>query len=325
MTLQSCIAVVVSSLAFLASAHGAVSVKELGDRVRVEIDGKLFTEYIFKDVDRPYCYPVIGPAETPMTRNFPMKDVPGEERDHKHHRSLWYAHGIINGSDFWSENSKNGKTVHEKFTALKSGDHAATLSSQNKWVATNGSVVLTDNRTIRFHADRTIDFEITLQALPDKGFTMGDTKEGSMSLRINESMRVTKPPEGKGKKREKGDGHIVTSEGIRDGATWGTRAAWVDCYGPVEGKVFGVAMFDHPSNPRHPTWWHVRDYGLFAANPWGIHDFEKKPAEKELGNMEVAPGKSISFRYRIIFHEGDELQGKVAERFQEYVKSTPAN
>jgi len=26
--------------------------------------------------------------------------------------------------------------------------------------------------------------------------------------------------------------------------------------------------------------WHVRDYGLFAANPFCVHDFEKKPRDR---------------------------------------------
>ena len=83
-----------------------------------------------------------------------------------------------------------------------------------------------------------------------------------MAVRLNEVMRLTHG-------KAAGTGHIVQSTGVRDGATWGKRAEWCDYYGPVEGQVVGIAIFDHPSNPAHPTWWHVRDYGLFAANPFG--------------------------------------------------------
>ena len=86
--------------------------------------------------------------------------------------------------------------------------------------------------------------------------------------------------------------------------------------GPVDGKTVGIAIFDHPSNPKHPTWWHVRDYGLFAANPFGVHDFEKK--EPGAGNLIIAPGKSLTFKYRFYIHEGEEVAGKVAERYKEY-------
>src|SRR2546430_11389349 len=70
-----------------------VHITKLPDRLRVGLNGSLFTEYFFQNVPRPYCYPVIGPGELPMTRNWPLKTTPDEEHDHPHHRSLWFAHG----------------------------------------------------------------------------------------------------------------------------------------------------------------------------------------------------------------------------------------
>jgi hypothetical protein len=106
----------------------------------------------------------------------------------------------------------------------------------------------------------------------------------------------------------------------REAQTWGKRAEWCDYHGPVEGKIMGVALFDHPDNPRHPTWWHVRDYGLLAANPFGQHFFEKNPNEHQ-GDLKFAKGQSLTFRYRFYFHAGDEKQGRVAEHFKEFVQS----
>ena len=289
-----------------------VLVTELADRLRVEVNGKLLTEYFYKDVPRPYCYPLIGPGDVAMTRNWPMKNAPDEEHDHKHHRSLWFAHGAINGHDFWSEDKDFGKTVHERFTAVKSGADAGVIQEHNQWVTADGKVVCTDNRTLRIYAprslgERLIDFEITLNA--DHGeLTLGDTKEGTMAVRLAETMRL---------KGKVGKGHIVNSAGVRDDKTWGKLAEWCDYYGPVEGKTVGIAIFDHPQNPRHPTWWHVRDYGLFAANPFGQHDFERLP-DKTAGNLVVPAGKSITFRYRFYLHEGDEQQAGVAEKYREY-------
>ncbi|MCD6338330.1 MAG: PmoA family protein, partial [Verrucomicrobia bacterium] len=82
-------------------------------KLQVTVNGKLFTEYHYKGYSRPFLYPIIGPGGAHMTRNWPMKNVPGEEQDHPHHKSLWWAHGDINGVDFWSESSRAGKTVHE--------------------------------------------------------------------------------------------------------------------------------------------------------------------------------------------------------------------
>ena len=81
-------------------------------------------------------------------------------------------------------------------------------------------------------------------------------------------------------------------------------------------------MFDHPKNPRHPTWWHVRDYGLFAANPFGQHDFE--PAQKnnpKAGELVIPAGGRVTFRWRLLFHTGDEKSARLAEQFAAYAKT----
>jgi len=301
------------------AADTGVQIKELSDRLRIEINGKLFTEYFFKDVARPYCHPLLGPHGIQMTRDWPMKETPGEERDHLHHRGFWFAHGEINGKDFWTEQKDFGKTVHEKFTKISSGEKEGVVKSRNHWIAKDGSLACTDERTLRIYNrpenERLFDFEITLRA-GTNDVTFGDTKEGTMAIRLAESMRLKPNKESIGK----AGGHIVNSEGVRDGDTWGKRAAWCDYFGPVDGKTVGVAIFDHPSNPRHPTWWHVRDYGLFAANPFGQHDFEKL-TDKTAGNLVVPAGKSITFRYRFYMHDGDEKTAKVAERYAEFAKT----
>jgi len=296
----------------LGASRPGVQITELPDRLRVEINGQLFTQYFFTNVPRPYCYPLIGPGGAAMTRNWPMADVPNEEHDHPHHRSLWFGHGAINGHDFWSEVKGAGKTVHVSFTEIKSGMDEGVISESNRWVSAEGELICTDERTLRIYnagaaPERILDFEITLR--PAKGdLTFGDTKEGTMAVRLAETMRL---------KGKVGHGHIINSAGVRDGNTWGKRADWCDYYGPVDGKTVGIAIFDDPRNPRHPTTWHVRDYGLFAANPFGLHDFEKL-SNKNAGDMVVPAGKSVTFRYRFYLHEGDAQQAKVADRYQAY-------
>jgi hypothetical protein len=293
----------------------AVRITTLDSRLRVEVGGKLFTEYYFKDVPRPYYYPVLGPGELPMTRDWPMKSPAGEEHDHRHHRSLWFAHGDVNGLDFWTEEKSWCKIVHERFTEIKSGRNFGVIQSRNNWVGPDGKIVCTDERTMRVYnrpdSERLFDFEITLHAPADKPVVLGDTKEGTMAIRVAESMRVTHPG------NKKGLGHILTSNGLKDSEAWGKRADWVDYYGPVQSNTVGVAIFDHPANPRHPTTWHVRDYGLFAVNPFGLHDFSKEP--KGAGNLTIPAGGSVTFRYRFYIHEGDTVQARVSEYYKDYI------
>jgi len=291
---------------------GGVKIDDVDRKLRVEINGKLFTEYNYQDVPRPFFYPVIGPTGEPVIRHWPMKeglDEGDDKQDHVHHRSLWFTHGNVNGHDFWGEGSKSGKIVHDKFLKVSSGREKGEIVSTNKWVALDGSIICTDTRTHKFYnrADGQImDFEITIHASEGK-VVLGDTKEGSMAIRLAPTMRL---------KGKVGKGHIINSEGIRDGDAWGKRAAWCDYYGPVKSQTVGVAIFDHPNNPKHPTWWHVRDYGLFAANPFGVHDFEKKP--DGTGDITIPAGESLTFKYRFLFHKGDQDQGKVAEHYREY-------
>jgi hypothetical protein len=331
-----------TSAPLVGAAENGVSVIPTNDRVRIEINGEFFTDYFFRGKQHPalttdrngntstnptkhvYFYPLIGPGGLNMTRSWPMKpDAEGEEKDHPHHRSLWFSHGAVNGIDFWGEAAKSGKIQHDQFLETKSGKDEGVIRSTCKWVAPDGKVVCTDERTFRVYNrpanERLFDFEITIKAPADRDVLFGDTKEGTMALRLNENLRVTRG------KKEPGTGHIVMSTGIRDDAppakgdtvTWGKRAEWCDYWGQIDGKTVGVAIFDHPSNPVHPTPWHVRDYGLFAANPFGIHDFEKK--EPGAGNLNIQAGKSVTFKYRFYIHEGDEQKAKVAEHYNDYV------
>jgi Methane oxygenase PmoA len=325
-----------TSFAASSTNNSGVQITQLPNSLRVEINGRLFTEYHFKDVSKPYCYPLIGPTGAGMTRDWPMKDTPGEEHDHPHHQGLWFGHQIVNGYNFWTVAPTSGKIVQESLVVATSGKDSGSITTQNKWVATNGAIILRDERTLRFYnraSDRIMDFEITLKATEDD-VTFGDDKDGMMAIRVAETMRVLKPV-AKGEKPKPGDGHIVLSTGVsddgesaaaakaakREAITWGKRADWCDYYGPVDGKTVGVAIFDHPSNPRHPTWWHVRDYGLFAANPFGQSHFENLP-DAGKGNLKLSKGQSLTFRYRFYFHEGDEEQANVAGRYKEYVQSS---
>ena len=289
-----------------------VNITEGENKLRVEINGNLFTEYVFGcDKKRPYFYPVIGPTGVAVIRHWPMKNVKNETKDHPWHRSLWYTHGAINGIDFWTGGDSDGNIIHDKFLKIESGKDVGIIQSQNKYVTADETVICTDTRTHKFYNRKDckiMDFEVTFHASQGE-VVLGDTKEGSMAIRLAPTMRL---------KGDVGQGHIINSEGNHDDDTWGKRAAWCDYYGPVDGEIIGVAIFDHPLNPKHPTWWHVRDYGLFAANPFGVSDFERKPKERGIGNITIPAGENLTFKYRIYIHKGDNLQGKVAEHYSEY-------
>jgi hypothetical protein len=279
-------------------ASGEISAEKSDKGVVVKIDGELFTEYVTDLNGTPVLWPIIGPTGKPMTF-LPPKG------DHPHHRSLWFNHGDVNGLSFWHEETIR----HREFVKVEGGQQAL-IVTRNDWVAPDGSVVCVDERKLSFGTEgqaRWIDFDVTVKAL-DRPVKFGDTKEGSMGVRVAQTMEVD----------GKQGGKIVNSEGQTDREAWGKRAAWVDYHGPVDGQTVGVAILNHPTSFRFPTYWHVRTYGLFAANPFGWHDFTR--SDDQDGSHALAPGESITLRYRFLFHRGDEKLGKVAKAFAAYAK-----
>ncbi len=321
-------------VALRAASATDVKLTPADGRVRVEVGGSLFTEYVYAGGPKPYLYPVVASDGTEMMRHFPMKGkggVPGEVEDHPHHRSLWFTHGAVNGIDFWAENElgKPGQTkqgtIQGELVSAKVVGGVGEIRSRNQWVGPDGTVHCRDETVIRFRGladgSRLLDYEVTLKAPAGKPVVFGDTKEGSMAIRVPLWMTPPHSYSGADKKRVKheGQGKIINAEGITNDAAWSKRSTWVDYHGPKNGKTYGVAMFDHPKNPRHPTWWHVRSYALFAANPFGKHDFEPEhKANPKAGDLTIAAGESVTFRWRFYFHQGDEKAAKVAEQFAAY-------
>ena len=295
-----------------------------GDRVLVTVDGEPFTEYrpggkADGGGHLPYLYPVYGPGGQALTRHWPMAEAEGEERDHPHHRSLWFAHGAVglaDGSkryDFWT--GRDGSAiVHEQILAAESGE-VGVLRTMNAWLAAGGAgEMLREERTMTFRAGvfdtgqpwRAVDFDVRLQS-GDAAVVLGDTKEGTMAIRVAPTLRH---------QGERAAGTMRNSEGVEGAAVWGRRAAWVHYSGPVDGKPVGIAIFDHPGNFRHPTWWHARAYGLFAANPFGVHDFEN--AAKSTGDWTIPAGGGLRLRYRLLFYEGEVLKQQLDREMERH-------
>ena len=301
---------VVVAVVFVSSASADVGVKKVEGGVEVTLDGQPFATYVFDSGFKPIIWPIIGPTGKEMTRAWPLrKDDPTEKTDHVHQKSFWFDHGLVNGVDFWAETAKQqGKQVQTELVKAEGGK-VATIVTKNDWVGPDGKNLLTDLRTVRFGGDkemRYIDFDVVVTAVADE-VTFGDTKEGSFGVRVNESMKVER----------KTGGRIISSEGLEDEKAWGKPAPWVDYHGPIGGETLGIAILNHPSSFRYPTHWHVRPYGLFAANPWGLNDFTMG---KQRSDHPMKKGDSFLLRYRVIFHKGNEHDGKIAEAFANYTK-----
>ncbi|MBI5770420.1 MAG: PmoA family protein [Verrucomicrobia bacterium] len=301
------------------AAEPTVTFTRQTDRVRIEIGGRHFSDYVHAGWPKPCLYPILDADGTSYTRDFPFKKNPAEVPDHDWHRGVWFAHGAVNGHDLWRElpDKQTGRIVLDQILEARDGP-TGVLRLRQLWQTHDGRTLLTDETTLRItrHATATLlDYDVTLRATHG-AVTLGDTEEGSMAVRINEALRVT---HGKGKDKRTGTGHLVNAAGERDIPVWGKRAAWCDASGPLpDDRVIGLALLEHPQNFRHPTWWHARDYGLLSANPFGRHDFEKLKDQPTAGDHAIPAGGSLTLRYRFIFHRGDTATADIPARFRAY-------
>ncbi len=295
-------------------ATAQVQIQTSKESALIHIDGELFTEYHVGDVYRPYFYPVIGPNGKGMTRNFPMKKgVEGEETDHMHHRGVWFGHRAVNGSNFWGDTPDSGRIVHKGFHRLTFNKKEGSFSTSNDWIAKTGETVCTDERIVRIYNHpkfRMMDITLTIKASHGDVVLM-DEKDGGMATRLPHTMKVIR------RDKKPVEGHILMSDGSTDAEAWGKRAKWCYSYGPVEGEQAGVAIFDHPGNPNHPTWWHARTYGLIAANAFGKGHFEKL-SDKHAGDVRIASGESLTFKYRLIWNEGQLSKEQLDAEFRKF-------
>lgn len=293
-------------------AAPGVAATRKDDAVEFAIAGAPFTTYNFgKQWARPFFYPVHGPDGVQITRNYPMlKGLPGETSDHPHHKSIWVAHGDVNGVDNWSEEKDHGRQVSKRLKELVDGPVVAVLRQDLEWVSNRGKVVVAEEREVRIYAalptERVMDLTVAFKATRGK-VVFGDTKEGGIcSVRVASSMDGSR-----GGKIENSYGATTEAE------CWGRRASWCDYSGTAGGKIVGIAIFDTPGNLRYPTYWHVRDYGLMTANPFGVSHF--KPDSGERGDYTLEARGQLVFRYRIFMHLGDANQGHVREKYHDYI------
>ncbi len=292
------------------SAVGEFSFRRTETEIRVLYDSEIFTSLHFGDVQKPFLYPVNSARGVSITRGYPMERHRGEARDHPHHTSLWFAHGDVNGHDFW-HGPHGERIVHIESHVLPPTPSKPIPGVQStfEWRDPDGNVICSEQRIMCFSADRstrTIDFDLTLIAAGEQ-ITFGDTKEGLFAIRLAPTLRLTGTV---------AHGRARNSEGVTGKDVWGKRAKWIEYAGPTDGEIVGVVIYDHPDNPRHPTWWHAREYGLVAANPFGRRAFEGK--REQTGDLVIQKGESIRLRYRIVIHDGAWDADRVERGFKEW-------
>lgn len=333
----------ISSQSSSSNQH-VIQLKNLPDqkRVDVNIDGQLFTAYQYPDdVAKPILYPLLTASGKSLTRGYPIDPRPGERVDHPHHVGHWLNYGNVNGLDFWNNSQaiaaekkhRYGTIEHQAIKLTKTEKDKAKLAVSAQWKAPTGEVLLDEATQFIFSVKDGVRIIERMTTLTAKGSAVSfkDNKEGMFGIRVTRALEFPtdkpqflvgadgKPNTEKTVNNEGVSGNYLSSEGLEGSGVWGTRARWMKLYGELEGESASITILDHPSNPGYPTYWHARDYGLFAANPLGQSVFSKG---KEQLNFSLKAGEKVTFRYQILVHSGSDLSKvKIDEAADNFARS----
>jgi hypothetical protein len=268
------------------------------DQVSFQRDGHEIARYHFgRGLRRPFLFPLVGPSGRSLTR---MRH-PRDPESHSHHNSVWVSHESVNGISFWADRGK-GKIVHQRVEKLEDegGDVAAVVTT-NHWVSeTDGKVLLRERRRTEVRLlegnQWLLTIDLQLEAAADK-VTLGKTPFGLVGVRMAKTIGVND-----------GGGRIRNSEGgVDEKEVFWKAARWVDYSGPVAPNVVeGVTLMDHPSNPNHPSVFHVRNDGWMGASLTFAAD------------RVVEPGKPLDLRYGLYVHAGAPSRESLDARWREF-------
>lgn len=203
--------------------------------------------------------------------------------DHVWHRGLYFAWKLIDGVNYWGEGLEGpgpwGRMRPVSFEAAIDANGGAQIQQTLLWeTAAEGRLDLTESRRLEIGAagglpgsyriDWTSRFKAERDLLLDR--TPNDAARpwggyAGLSFRPARALHA-------------GGARVFNSEGAQSAERLrGGRARWAAFFGPVDGREgggpdrrAGAAIFDHPSNLRHPTPFYAWDdpvFGFLQAAP----------------------------------------------------------
>jgi hypothetical protein len=269
------------------------------DQASLQREAVELTRYHFAaSLRRPFLYPILGPSGRSLTR----MGHPHATVSHSHHNSVWVAHHDLNGDSFWDDRGP-GRIAHQWIAEYADGDEAASLVAVNHWVGSEERVHVIERRGV--HAVTLADDEwllildLQLEAASQPA-TFGKTPFGLVAVRVAKTIGM-----------KDGGGLIRNSEGNlgeqgANGCFW-KRARWVDSSGPIACDTNeGLTLLDHPNNPNHPTFFHVR------ADGWMGSSLTLE------GPLCLEPGEALRLRYGLHVHRGVPSASGIEESWRSF-------
>ncbi len=299
-------------------------------QIDILYDGKLLTAYCYFDsIKKPFLFPVNTVDGITITRGYPVKSLTGERTDHPHHTGMWMNYESVNELDFWNNSTaiapekrnKYGTIRHEKVISKKAENNKATLTVAANWQRPDDKILLQETTTYIFSVkeNRYLIDRISTLKTTDEQVVFKDVKDGFFAIRMARELEMPSQQEDvfvdvHGNKttvpkinNEGVTGMYYNSNGVKGDSVWSSKARWAMLKGMKQNKHVTIGIFDHPSNPGFPTYWHARGYGLFALNPLGRKVFSNG---KEELNFTLKPNSAATFHYRVLIASGTEITAK---------------
>jgi len=284
----------------------AMIIPQPDDQLSFQVDGREWLRYHYgPQTPKPYFYPVMGPAGAPVTR----LTHPHDPVTHAHHLSLWIGHQSVAGVNFWEHLKSPARIVHDRIAKIEDGARAA-LTIHAKWLDGDKKPLLLDERTWTLtpryetvgesgYGEYTLDLELRLTPVAPT-VTFAKSNFGLVAVRVAKMMGSAD-----------GGGTIRNSEGRvnEEQLMPHRRARWCDYSGrPAPGVVNGVTLMDHPSNPNHPSYFHVRRDGWMGSS----FSYE--------GDVVIAKEKPLLLRYRFFVHAGEGVPAVLDQESRRYAE-----
>jgi hypothetical protein len=266
------------------------------DQISFAFDGKELTRYHYgSSLKRPFLYPVNGPSGRTLTR----MGHPGDPQGHSHHNSVWFSLNDVAGANFWGDIG-SARIAHTRLQHLEDTDGQALAITEGEWVA-EGRLVLKERRHIVARPFESGEWLLTLQldlTAPDRPITLKPALFGPIGVRMTKWIGAFH-----------GGGSLRNSEGASgEPAIFRRPARWVDYSGQVaRGVIEGIALFDHPANPHHPSPFHVREDGWMGA----MLSMDKPTP--------VGTASPLSLRYGLYIHSGAAGTERIDQMWRRFV------
>ena len=298
--------ILLGALTHTAFAQGnslGASLADGGKSVQVEVDEQPAARFVTRhdEILRPFLCDLCGPGGVQVTRRHP----PDESRDLTDHATMhpgiWLAFGDFSGVDFW-RNRGRVETTLEGF-ASRNGLVAIEIRGMHEYYDDERTVAFEDVRLyfVVRPDGHLIVWDSTFEPGKDP-LVFGDQEEMGLGVRVATPLTV-----------ERG-GTVINSAGQRnEEEAWGQVADWCAYYGKLDGGLAGLVLMPHPENFRR-SWFHVRDYGLMLANPFGRRAF----TGGEPSAVTVTRDKPLRLRFGVFAFDKHEMLPDFAAIYADY-------